>query len=66
MIYLVISFLFGLISFFITWKVSNFFISNRQRYINSAFGILLLKLGMCLTVASYTGVWVYFLMESYL
>jgi hypothetical protein len=65
MIHLIVSFICGVITFYFTLRVSDFFISRRERYVNSGFGIAIIKLGMAFTSAIYLTVWVYFILESY-
>jgi hypothetical protein len=46
---LIILCLIGSLGVFVTWKVSNFFLSRRDFYINSPYKILTIKIGWCIS-----------------
>lgn len=57
-----ISFVLALISFFITLKVSNFFIAPSEHWRKSRYAIFMMKLGMAGGVA----LWVFFITATFL
>lgn len=40
----------GIIGVIITWKISNFFLSRRDFYVNSPYKILTIKIGWCISI----------------
>ncbi len=50
----IVAFILAVFAFIITFAISDFFIARREKWVNSGFGILMIKLGMAFAAAFWT------------
>ena len=58
----IVAIIVAVFAFIITFAISDFFIARREKWVNSGFGILMIKLGM----ASAAAFWIFITVSTFI